>query len=181
MALMMNSCSQVDGANPSQNKTVNAIAGKKETKRSGYMQQALDKWLAEEWSPLVSGTQAPTGDTKVKIIPKDDGSATLVEADTGVVLKEMTKEQVQRQKEVQAKYKEDDRPFTLQEYVDKIAVYHSTTPSDPKNSHTTKINAMPVIGKKEKYVDGDFDDNSTESHHSKVNSLPGIGKKTSRR
>lgn len=145
MALIMNSCSQVDGANPSQNKAVNAVAGKKE-KKPAAMQNLLDKWLTEEWSPIVSGTKAPTGETKVKIVPNKDGSAKLIETDTGVVLKEMTKEQVEKQKEVQAKYQEDDRPFTLQEYVDKMAVYNSTHLSDEENSHTNKINAMPVIG-----------------------------------
>jgi len=60
--------------------------------------------------------------------------------------KEMTKEQVEKQKEVLAKYKEEDRAFTLQEYVDKMAVYNSTHVSDEENSHTKKINAMPVIG-----------------------------------
>ena len=145
MALIMNSCSQVDGANPSQNKAVNAVAGKKE-KKPAAMQNLLDKWLTEEWSPVVSGTKAPTGDTKVKVVPNEDGSAKLIETDTGVVLKEMTKEQVEKQKELQTKYKEEDRPFTLQEYVDKMAVYNSTHTSDEANSHTNKINTMPVIG-----------------------------------
>ncbi len=186
--ILFAACSQIDGANPSQNKVVNAVAGKTE-KKSGYMQQALDKWLAEDWSPAVSGTVAPTGDTKIKIlpnedgsgklvevesgtvlkdltieevkkqkdiektyqkkvevVPNEDGSAKLVEVNTGVVLKEMTKEQVIKRKEVQEKYKKKDRNFTLQEYVDKMSVYNSTHVTDEKNSHTKKINSMPVIG-----------------------------------
>ena len=146
MVLILNSCSQVDGANPSQNKAVNAFAGKKE-KKTGFLQNSLDKWLKEEWSPIVSGTKAPSAQTKVKIIPNKDGSAKLVVVKTGLVLKEMTKEQVKKQKLVQTKYKDENRHFTLQEYVDKIQVYNSSHTSDEKNSHTAKINFMPVIGK----------------------------------
>ena len=187
--IMFTACQQIDGANPSQNKALNTVSGKTEKAKSGYMQQALDKWLKEDWSPSVSGTVAPTGDTKIKIlpnndgsgklvevetgtvlkelsveevkkqtevektyekklevVPNEDGSAKLVEMNTGVVLKEMTKEQVEKRKEVQDKYKDEDRSFTLQEYVDKMAVYSSTHVSDDKESHTKKINSMPVIG-----------------------------------
>lgn len=144
---LFSACSKVDGANPSQNEALNSVAGKKE-KKSGYMQQALDNWLKNEWEPVVAGTEAPTGETKVKIIPNEDGSAKLVESETGVVLKELTAQQVEKQKEVQSKYKEEDRPFTLQEYVDKMSVYNATHTTDEENSHVNKISSMPVIGKK---------------------------------
>jgi hypothetical protein len=112
------------------------------------MQNLLDEWLKNEWNPIVSGATAPTGETEVKIVSNKDGSAKLVEAQTGVVLKEMTKEQMLQQEDVQSKYKEEDRNFTLQEYIDKMAVYNSRHISDEKNSHVTKINSMPVIGNK---------------------------------
>lgn len=143
---LFSACSKIDGANPSQNQALNSIAGKKE-KKSGYMQQALDNWLTNEWEPIVAGTEAPTGDTKVKIIENEDGSAKLVESETGVVLKELTAQQVEKQKEVQSKYKEEDRPFTLQEYVDKMSVYNAAHTTDEENSHVNKISSMPVIGK----------------------------------
>jgi len=47
---------------------------------------------------------------------------------------------------LQEKYKEEDRDFTLQEYVDKMIIYNSTHISDEKSSHLNKINSMPVIG-----------------------------------
>lgn len=144
--IMFSACSQVDGANPSQNSVLNSVAGKKETKNDGYMQQALDKWLKEEWSPMVEGTTPPSGETAVKIIENKDGTAKLVEAKSGIVLKEMSEKELKRQKEVQAKYNDEGRNFTLQEYVDKIAVYNSMHTSDEENSHVKKINAMPVIG-----------------------------------
>ena len=143
---MLNSCSQVDGANPSQNKAVNAVAGKKE-KKPGYMQNALDNWLRTEWSPTTSDAKVPTAQTKVKVIPNKDGSAKLVEVKTGVVLKEISKEQIKHQEKVKTKYKDEDRNFTLQEYIDKLEVYNNTHATDEKSSHTAKINSMPVIGK----------------------------------
>ena len=146
IAFMLNSCSQVDGANPSQNKAVNTFTGSKE-KKPALMQNLLNNWLKTEWSPTVSGTIAPTGDTEVKIIPNKDGTAKLVETKTGVVLKELSKEQVVQQKEVQAKYKKEDRNFTLQEYVDKLEVYNNTHITNEKVSHYNKMKSMPVIGK----------------------------------
>lgn len=144
---LFSACSKVDGANPSQNQALNSVAGKKE-KQSGYMQQALDNWLKNEWEPVVTGAEAPTGETRVKLVPNEDGSAKLVESETGVVLKELSIEQVEKQKEVQSKYKQEDRAFTLQEYVDKMSVYNSTHVTDEENSHVNKISSMPVIGKK---------------------------------
>ena len=144
MALIMNSCSQVDGANPSQNKTVNIFAGTK-AKKPGYMQRALDNWLKTEWEPTVSGTK-PTADTKVKVVEKEDGTAKLVEVKTGVVLKELSKEEVKKQKEVQEKYQDEDRHFTLQEYVDKLSVYNSNHMTSEEDSHYHKMKSMPVIG-----------------------------------
>ncbi|MFA5233103.1 MAG: hypothetical protein WC390_01795 [Sulfurimonas sp.] len=144
--VLLTSCSKVDGANPSQNEALNSIAGKKEKEQSGFMQQKLDKWLSEEWSPAVAGTKPPTGDTAVKIIENENGTAKLIETKTGTLLKEMTKEEVKKQKEVQEKYADEDRKFTLQEYIDKMAVYNSTHISDEEESHTKKISSMPVIG-----------------------------------
>ena len=143
--ILLTSCSKVDGVNPSQNEALNSVAGKKE-KKSGFMQQKLDKWLSEEWSPAVTGTKPPTGDTAVKIIENENGTAKLIETKTGTLLKEMTKEEVKKQKEVQEKYADEDRKFTLQEYIDKMAVYNSTHISDEEESHTKKISSMPVIG-----------------------------------
>ena len=146
IALMLNSCSTVDGASPSQNKALNNIAGKKE-KKPGAMQKALDNWLKDEWNPSTSDAEKPTANTKVKVVENEDGSAKLVEVKTGVVLKEMTKKEVTHQKEVKEKYKEKDRHFTLQEYVDKAAIYNSSHVTDDSDSHVKKMNTLPVIGK----------------------------------
>jgi len=110
------------------------------------MQQKLDKWLKEEWSPIVEGTTPPSGETSVKIVPKENGTSELVDVKTGVLLKKMDKEETKRQQELQAKYQDEGRPFTLQEYIDKMERYNNVTSSDAQNSHVGKMNAMPVIG-----------------------------------
>ncbi|MDD3451660.1 hypothetical protein [Sulfurimonas sp.] len=145
-ALLLASCAKVDGANPSQNQALNAISGKKESDNSGFMQQKLDRWLKEEWSPITEGTTPPNGETSVKIVPKENGTSELIDAKTGVLLKKMDKEETKREQELQAKYQDEERPFTLQEYIDKMERYNSRVSSDEKNSHVGKINAMPVIG-----------------------------------
>jgi len=99
------SCSQVDGANPSQNKALNTIAGKTEKTKSGYMQQALDSWIKDEWTPTVE---------KNEVIKK--------------------------------KNEDKSRRFTIQEYIDKAKVYAKENNSTSGESHTKKINMMPVIG-----------------------------------
>jgi hypothetical protein len=92
-ALLLVSCAKVDGANPSQNMALNAVAGKKERDESGFMQQRLDRWLAEEWSPTVEGATPPNAQTSVKIVPKENGTSELVDAKTGTLLKKMDKEE----------------------------------------------------------------------------------------
>ncbi len=145
---MFNACSKVDGVNPSQNEALRKVSGQK-TKKPGAMQKALDNWLNNEWNPSTSDSKKPRAATKVKVIENKDGSAKLVEVKSGETLKEISKEEVKRQKEVKAKYQDEDRPFTLQEYIDKAAVYNASHVDDGE-SHTEKINSMPVIGIKKR-------------------------------
>lgn len=58
LALLFTSCSKVDGANPSQNKALNTIAGKNEKQKSGYMQQKLDNWIERDWTPTVEKNES---------------------------------------------------------------------------------------------------------------------------
>jgi hypothetical protein len=106
-ALLLVSCAKVDGANPSQNRALNAISGKKESDNSGFMQQKLDKWLKEEWSPIVEGTMPPIGKTSAKIVQKENGTSELIDAKTGALLKKMDKEETKREQELQAKYQDE--------------------------------------------------------------------------
>jgi len=58
------------------------------------------------------------------------------------------KETVLEDKEIKEKYEEnEDKSFTLQEYVDKAEVYSGKKPSDDTISNVTKMESLPVIGK----------------------------------
>ena len=149
MVFMFNACSTVDGASPSQNEAVNKVSGKT-AKKPGAMQQALDKWLKEEWNPATSDSAEPTAETNVKLVEKEDGSAKLVDVKSGETLKEISKEEVVHQKEVKEKYQDKDRHFTLQEYVDKMAVYSSSHVTDDTDSHNKMMDSLPVIGTKKR-------------------------------
>jgi hypothetical protein len=46
-----------------------------------------------------------------------------------------------------SKHRDENRSFTLQEYVDKLDVYNNSHVTDEKNSHYNRVNNMPVIGK----------------------------------
>jgi len=146
---MFNACSTVDGASPSQNKAVNMVSGKK-AKKPGAMQNALDNWLKNEWNPATSDSAQPTANTEVKVVEKEDGSAKLVDVKSGETLKEISKEEVVRQKEVKKKYQDKERHFTLQEYVDKMAVYSSSHVTDDSDSHNKMMDSLPVIGTKKR-------------------------------
>lgn len=52
LVLLFSACSKVGGANPSQNRALNEISGKEESK-NGHMQQALDNWIKSDWTPSV--------------------------------------------------------------------------------------------------------------------------------
>jgi len=56
---------------------------------------------------------------------------------------------VEKDKEIQKKYKDKNRDFTLQEYVDKSEVYvkdKEVKEYNKENSHSEKMKSMPVIG-----------------------------------
>jgi len=51
--LIMSACSSHNGVNPSQNDALTNITDAKKEKKIGFMQKSLDRWLEEEWSPIV--------------------------------------------------------------------------------------------------------------------------------
>ena len=53
IALIFNSCSSIDGINPSQNNSLNNITDTNKEKKNGLMQKALDSWLEDEWTPFL--------------------------------------------------------------------------------------------------------------------------------
>ena len=54
---------------------------------------------------------------------------------------------VKKDKKISKNYTDENRSFTLQEYVDKAVIYHKENSNSEIDSHSKKINSMPVIGK----------------------------------
>jgi hypothetical protein len=116
---------------PSQNSTLNTMSPSvTATSEGGVMQHSLDKWLKEEWSPMMTPAE-PIVQTKTQ----SDMNLSTPSTTATIVANPM-----------------DEKPFTLQKYVDKWKVYHENKskmeeaqPKEP--SHVEKMQRMPAIGK----------------------------------
>ena len=122
--LFCTACSTSGEVSPSQNSALNSISNSSAKSDKGVIQNMLDSFLKEEWTPTV-------------------------ESD-----KEIQKRYMQEVKEsnsskttTQKSYIEkEDKYFTLQEYMDKREAYLKVHPSDHNNSNVHKLEMMPVIG-----------------------------------
>ena len=54
---------------------------------------------------------------------------------------------VEKDEKIKAMNEDEDRPFTLQEYIDKAAVYQANKPKSDTPSHVEELEQLPVIGK----------------------------------
>ena len=123
--LLLSGCGSSTTVAPSQNSALNSISKSSAAKeKKGMMQSSLDNWLETDWEPTVS---------------KD---------------KEIQKKYMQKatndKKEVGSKVtyvEREDKPFTLQEYVDKAEAYIKAKPNDYEHSNVKKVESLPVIGK----------------------------------
>jgi hypothetical protein len=106
---ILSACTTNEHLHPSQNAQVNLLADHKQAKENGFLQNNLDSWLNDEWTP-----------------------------------------NIEKNETIKSMNKNEQRNFTLQEYVDKMTVYLKEHNSSYQNSHIKKIDAMPVIGKKRK-------------------------------
>ncbi len=134
-------CSYLSSEAPSQNSALNSISGSKPKAKDGYMQRTMDAWFKNDWTPTVSNDKdiqkkymkAQTNKSGVKqTYIKKDGSTKVVYNDG--------KEEIHYAEK-------DDKPFTLQEYVDKAAAYRKAHPNDYEHSNVKKLESMPIIGK----------------------------------
>jgi len=122
--ILLSSCATNAPVTPSQNSDLNKISNSNGKERSGFMQKSLDNWLKNEWTPTVNKDK----NIQKKYLKKVD-----------------TKE---RSNTTEEKYVENkERNFTLQEYADKVVAYMKAHSDDEKESHTKKLESMPVIGK----------------------------------
>mgnify|MGYP006899552949 FL=1 len=120
-------CSTLSSSAPSQNGALNSISSSNGKTKDGLMQNMMDSWFSNEWTPTISKDK----DIQKKYMRKD-GSTKTVYKDG--------KEEIHY-------VEKDDKPFTLQEYVDKASAYRKANPNDYENSNVKKLESMPVIGK----------------------------------
>ncbi|QOP40595.1 hypothetical protein [Sulfurimonas marina] len=125
--LSLTGCSSNSAVSPTQNDELNSVSPTTSNKKAGFMQNSLDNWLKDDWSPAVEKDP----EIQKKYMTKE--VVTVKESNT-------TKEEV--------KYTESKtKGFTLQEYVDKIGAYQKAKPSDENSSHQKQMETLPVIGK----------------------------------
>jgi len=170
--LILSGCAQnTTGVAPSQNNSLQAVSpSDTAASQGGMMQRSLDGWLKEEWSPLtdtkptLKTTTAPDGtvvQTKTEVTPAvttttaADGKTVETKTQTTQVVTTTTAptgEVTTTTTETVVAEPVDEKPFTLQKYVDKWKVYNENkekmNEGKPKEPSTIdKIQAMPVIGK----------------------------------
>ncbi len=135
ITLALSSCasSETEVA-PSQNSVLNSIS-KSNTKEDGMMQKSLNEWIQNDWEPTV---------TKDKEIQEKYMQEESVPKNNKSISKNKREKQI---KEEHHYVEKKDKNFTLQEYVDKAAVYIKAHPGDYNNSNIKKVESLPVIGK----------------------------------
>jgi hypothetical protein len=125
---ILNSCSSSSIVAPSQNSALNSVSSSGRETKTGFMQNSLNSWLKDEWTPTVTKDK----EIQEKYMKRSEDSNTSAKS----------------AKSDKSEYVEDKgRDFTLQEYVDKASVYQKSHPADYENSNVRKLESMPVIGK----------------------------------
>ena len=119
--LMFTACHPEEEIQPSQNQVLNSISKSSAKTDKGSMQNTLDNWLAQEWTPTISQNKDIQKKYMKKVIDEKTGKEKLVE--------------------------DKNRNFTLQEFVDKRVAYNKVHPTDENGSNVHKLEQMPVIGK----------------------------------
>jgi len=134
---MLSACGTSTVVAPSQNSALNSITDSNGKEKSGYMQQGLDSWLKDDWTPTMEQNEEIRTKYMDKVEPKSSKAMSKDEAT------------VEGQEETtEVKYVEKkDKNFTLQEYVDKSAAYFEVQERDLEGSNVKKMQSMPVIGK----------------------------------
>ena len=122
--VLFTACSTSQDISPSQNSALNKISKSNATTDKGSMQSLLDNFLQNEWTETLS---------KDKEIQKEYMQEIEVTDANGTVSKKYVEK--------------EDKPFSIQEYVDKRAAYIKAHPSDHNKSNVHKLEMMPVIGK----------------------------------
>jgi hypothetical protein len=124
-------CTSTPTSTPSQNSALNSISKSNAAKeKKGIMQESLDGWLQNDWTPTVEKNEKIQ---KKYMTEKEEVNSKTIKTS---------------QKEQKTRYTEkEDKPFTLQEYVDKAEAYMEEKPNNYNESNVKKLDSLPVIGK----------------------------------
>jgi len=147
-------CSTTNSIAPSQNSALNSISSSNGISKDrysnskaedGYMQKAMDNWLTNDWTPTISQDK----EIQKKYMQVDKSSQTQTKAvEQTYIRKDGATKVVYKDGSEEIHYVEkDDKPFTLQEYVDKATAYRKAHPNDYEHSNVKKLESMPIIGK----------------------------------
>jgi len=126
--VLLSGCEGSKPSAPSQNKALDAVSPTHKTAKKGAMQNSLDSWLKDEWTPTVEKDKKIQEKYMTKKKPK-----LVTNSDRNSTNKGYTENK--------------ERSFTLQEYVDKAAVYMDAQ-GQSSESNVEKLDTMPGIGKK---------------------------------
>jgi hypothetical protein len=141
--VFMSACGGSTGPTPTKNSALSSVSPTSATKKGGLMQHSLDSWLEDDWTPTVE--QDPTIRKKYM---KPQKKEIVSKSNTLETTKDASVEHSAPSKEQEVTYVEDNnRDFTLQEYVDKAGAYMKAHKDDHTESQVEKMSSMPVIGK----------------------------------
>ncbi len=148
VTILLTGCGSHADVAPSQNSSLNAVSPSTSSHQGGAMQQALDSWLKEEWTPATK--DVPTLTTT----QAHDGTVitTKTEASQVTITKTAPDGTVTTTTEAVTVESEDNAPFTLQKYADKWKVYNENKAKmkegkEQEPSHADSLKNLPVIGK----------------------------------
>jgi hypothetical protein len=131
---LLSGCGSSKVVAPSQNSALNNISKSSAAKeKKGAMQNTLDNWLHDTWEPTVSKDP----EIQKKYMKKVEKTSTKEKSHNS------DSQNISKTNYVE----KEDKPFTLQEYVDKAKAYMKAKPNDYEHSNVKKVESLPVIGK----------------------------------
>ena len=148
--LVLAGCGGSGSIQPSQNSALTSVSPSE--KKTGYMQNSLDTWITEDWSPVVEKDP----EIRKKYMEKVEATSSNKTATTQISTMEelnantsenLSKKSLNKSNNKVVYVEKDDKPFTLQEFADKSAAYMKAQKNDESHSNVKKMDSMPVIGK----------------------------------
>jgi len=141
----LSGCGSATPTAPSQNSALNSISKSNAAKeKKGIMQESLDSWLESDWTPTIQKNKK----IQDKYMERQSSSTASTNTNNSSQESNLQVENKDSGKKEKTTYVEKkDKPFTLQEYVDKAEAYMDEKPNDYKHSNVKKLESLPAIGK----------------------------------